>query len=56
MKQKDEQMRLSYWQDKLSKNLARYQTEIARMDEREEIYNGRREITPITQNDKQRNG
>ena len=44
--------RLELWQQRLQNNMSRYQTELDRMDRREELYNGSRRVEPMVKKDK----
>ena len=48
--------RLDEWQRRLSESNAAYSAEYARMDERERIYNGARELRPLVPGDTRRDG
>lgn len=49
-------MSLQKWKDRLEKAISAYTATMRRMDEREEIYNGKRTITPTTENDRMDDG
>ncbi len=48
------QYRLKLWQERLSKNMAAYEGELARMDRREEIYRGSAALESMTPGDRKR--
>lgn len=50
------QARMDLWKERLQKNQAAMKDTFDRMDEREELYLGRREIAPTTERDVQKDG
>ena len=52
----EKERRLDEWQRRLSESNAAYSAEYARMDNRERIYNGARELRPLVPGDTRRDG
>ena len=50
------QARMDLWKERLQKNQAAMKDTFDRMDERDELYLGRREIAPTTERDVQKDG
>ena len=50
------QSKLKLWQERLGKAKADYSAEESKMDERERLYNGKRELTPLVQGDTKKDG
>ena len=48
--------KLKLWQQRLSKSNADYSTETEKMDERERLYKGKRELTPLVRGDTKKDG
>lgn len=48
--------KLKLWQERLGKSNADYSTETDKMDKREELYNGKRELDPLVPGDTKPNG
>jgi hypothetical protein len=48
--------KLKLWQERLAKSRADYSKEESKMDERERLYNGKRELTPLVQGDTKKDG
>lgn len=52
MKQKQNQERLDYWKRRVARSKSAWEPQRAKMDKREKIYQGDREIRPLTPKDK----
>ena len=52
MKQKQNQERLDYWKRRVARSKSAWEGQRAKMDEREAVYRGRRDIRPLTPADK----
>lgn len=52
MKRKQNQKRMDYWQDRVSRARAAWELQRAKMDEREAIYRGRRTVDKLVEKDK----
>lgn len=48
--------KLEEWQRRLANSNSAFSSEVAKMDEREELYNGKRELEPLVPGDNRRNG
>jgi len=48
--------KLKLWQERLAKSKADYSAEESKMDERERLYTGKRELTPLVQGDTKKDG
>ena len=55
-KQDYDPAKLSKWQDRLAESNTYWSAEVDKMDEREKVYNGDRELKPLTPNDTNRKG
>lgn len=56
MKKKANTGRMDEWKRRLAESEQEYQSQLNKMDHREELYRGKRDITPLTEKDKKADG
>ena len=53
-RKKADKQKLRIWQERLQRNMAAYEAEESRMDDRETLYKGSMQILPIVQGERKR--